>query len=132
MHHRNPHSSQSHRSNRQRAGLHTQGNRKKRKGKGEGKVTSHQFSSHDFGLVETYFLDRKNRLSTPTTWDGPDLVDPQTRVDDVFRHAFQLLGVNEVEWLEFRFEVFDIGTGKLLSESERTAYTDSWFRDMVF
>jgi len=30
-------------------------------------------------------------------WDGPDLEDPEIQADDVFQHAFQLLGVDEAE-----------------------------------
>lgn len=56
--------------------------------------------------------------------DGPDLEDPEIQTDDVFQHTSQLLGVDEVEWLELRFRIFAID-GNLITKSEWRTYTNS-------
>ena len=89
------------------------------------------FSCQDFGGSLTYFLDCEYHCSMLSKWDGPDLEDPEIQADDVFQHAFQLLGVDEAEWLELRFRIFDI-EDNLITKSEQRAYTNSCVDDIVF
>jgi hypothetical protein len=46
------------------------------------------------------------------------------QTDDVFQHTSQLLGVDEVEWLELRFRIFAV-EGNLITKNEWRAYTNS-------
>ena len=86
---------------------------------------SHTFSRQDFGKTESFFLDYKGPDSKKTTWNGPDLLDPNTRAVDVLQYSYELLG-ERCGCLVYSFGIISSGVlvfrdGKIAKIADHTA-----------
>src|ERR1700742_5008626 len=78
------------------------------------------------------FLDLDTQATIPTSWSGPNPLDPRTTSDDVFDYVSAKLDLCQAPSLEFHLHIIDCTTGGPLFMHKWAVSAPSRFRDAAF